>query len=186
VRQDPAAAEGRLAEVERLVGEAQRELTALIGELRPAALANKGLAPALREYCDDWSRRTGIAADVRVQGEQPASLEVEQALFRVAQEALANVARHSGATSVEVRLSWEPQALLLTITDNGSGFDAVAAAGKGVGLQSMRERVEAIGGTLALRAAPGGPGARVEACAPLARVATLVQGSADRTITDER
>jgi NarL family two-component system sensor histidine kinase LiaS len=186
VRQDPAAAEGRLAEVERLVGEAQRELTALIGELRPAALANKGLAPALREYCDAWSRRTGIAAEVRVQGEQPASLEVEQALFRVAQEALANVARHSGATSAEVRLSWEPQALLLTITDNGSGFDAVAAAGKGVGLQSMRERVEAIGGALALRAAPDGPGARVEACAPLARVATLVQGSADRTIAGGR
>lgn len=174
VQRDPQAAEARLGEVERTVAEAQRELTALIGELRPAALANKGLVPALRDYSGDWSRRTGIAAEVYAQGERPAPLEVEQALFRVAQEALANIARHSGATHTEVRVSWEPEALRLIIADDGRGFDAAAAAGKGIGLQSMRERVEAIGGALAIRTAESGVGMRVEACVPLARLAVSV------------
>lgn len=180
VRRDPAAAEARLSEVERTVAEAQRELTDLIRELRPAALANKGLVPALRDYSGDWSRRSGIAAEVYAQGERPAPLDVEQALFRVAQEALANIARHSGATRAEVRVSWEPEALRLTVSDDGRGFDAAAADGKGVGLQSMRERVEAIGGALAIRAAASGPGACVEACVPLARLAIPVPDAADR------
>ncbi len=168
VRRDPEAAEARLGDIERMVGEAQRELTALILQLRPAGLAHKGLAPALREYCGEWARRTGIAAEVRARGEQPAPLEVEQALFRVAQEALANVAKHSGATSVEVRLSWDMGALDLAVDDDGSGFDAVAADGKGVGLSSMRERIEAVGGVLSVGGVPGGPGTRVRACVPLA------------------
>lgn len=176
VRRDPDAAEARLGDVERMVGEAQRELTTLILELRPVALENKGLAAALREYCGEWSNRTGIATDVRVQGERPTPLEVEQALFRVAQEALANVAKHSGATSVEVRMSWELGALILSITDNGSGFDVSAVEGKGVGLYSMRERVEAIGGVLAVTGAAEGPGTRVEACVPLAATVTATSG----------
>ncbi|HLJ82372.1 MAG TPA: sensor histidine kinase [Ktedonobacterales bacterium] len=179
VRRDPAAAEARLSNVERMVNEAQRELTALILELRPAALASKGLAPALREYCDEWARRVGIAVDVRVRGERPAPLEVEQALFRVAQEALANVAKHSGATRAEVQLTWEPSALVLTITDNGAGFDAVAVDGKGVGLASMRERIEAVGGALSIGGVAGEPGTRVEACVPLAAPA-LAAGSATK------
>jgi NarL family two-component system sensor histidine kinase LiaS len=179
VQRDPAAAEARLAEVERLVGEAQRELTALIGELRPAALADKGLAQALREYCAEWSGRVGIAAEVRVRGERAAPLDVEQALFRVAQEALSNVARHSGATRVEVELAWEPAALLLSVTDNGRGMDAAAADGQGVGLHSMRERVEALRGSLAIRAAADGPGTSIQAWAPLAQSTSLAHsGSA--------
>jgi NarL family two-component system sensor histidine kinase LiaS len=179
VQRDPSAAEARLAEVERLVGEAQRELTALIGELRPAALADKGLAQALREYCAEWSGRVGIAADVRVRSEQPAPLEVEQALFRVAQEALSNVARHSDATRVEVELAWEPEALQLSITDNGRGMDAAAADGQGVGLHSMQERVEALRGSLAIRAAPGGSGTSIQVWVPLAQSTSLAhRGSA--------
>jgi two-component system, NarL family, sensor histidine kinase LiaS len=183
VRRDPAAAEARLGEVERTIAEAQRELTDLIRELRPAALANKGLVPALRDYSGDWSRRSGITAEVYAQGERPVPLDVEQALFRVAQEALANIARHSGATHAEVRVSWEPEALRLAVSDDGRGFDAAAAEGKGVGLQSMRERIEAIGGTLAIRAAASGRGTCVEACVPLARLA-VASTSRDAELRD--
>jgi signal transduction histidine kinase len=162
---DPAAAKIRLAQAEKLVGQAQSELTALILELRPAALAGKGLGAALREYCADWSRQTSIAAEVRLRAEQSTPLLVEQTLFRVAQEALANVARHSGATTVDVHLAWTDQQICLTIEDNGHGFDGIAADGKGIGLRSMRERVEALDGTLLI--ASSSSGTRVEACLPL-------------------
>jgi NarL family two-component system sensor histidine kinase LiaS len=171
VRSDPTAAEARLAEVERMVGEAQHELTGLIRELRPAALGDKGLVPALREWVADWSHGSGIAAEVRVQGERPAPLEVEQALFRVAQEALSNVARHSGARTVDVRVAWEDEALTLAIQDDGHGFDLAERDGKGVGLGSMRERVEALGGTLLVFGQADGT--RVEARVPLAAQGTM-------------
>ena len=165
IERDPAAAKIRLAEAERLAGQAQRELTTLIQELRPAALANKGLAAALRDYCADWSRQSGIAAEVRARGERDAPLEVEQALFRVAQEALANVARHSGATRADVRLAWEHGALILVVQDDGRGFDADDVEGRGVGLRSMRERAEALGGALLVSSTTAGT--RVEARIPL-------------------
>lgn len=153
---DPVAAGELLAEAERLVNEAQQELTNLLRELRPAALTDKGLAAALADAVDDWSRRTKIAAELRVQGERATPLAVEQALFRVAQEALANVNRHSGATKVEVRLAWAGDALTLAVSDNGNGFDVGRADGRGLGLSSMRERVEAIGGVLRVDSAPHG------------------------------
>lgn len=162
---DAATTKARLAEAERLIGQAQQELNGLIRELRPAALGDKGLAVALREFCADWSRSSGIVAEVRTQGEQPAALEVEQALFRVAQEALANVARHSGATVVDVHLAWEPHELVLTVRDNGSGFDVGQREGSGFGLRTMRERVEALDGTLLVFGGQGGT--RIEAQVPL-------------------
>jgi NarL family two-component system sensor histidine kinase LiaS len=167
MRGDPDAADRRLAEAERLVGEAQRELTSLILELRPAALEGRGLALALREYCADWAHQTGIAAEMRAQGERETPLPIEQALFRVAQEALANVARHSGATAADVQLTWTNEALSLAISDNGRGFETEAARGKGVGLGSMRERVEALGGDLRLESQRTGGGARILARVPL-------------------
>jgi NarL family two-component system sensor histidine kinase LiaS len=148
-----SAAEDHLAEAERLARLAQQELAVLIRELRPVTLEGKGLANALREALTDWSKQTGIAVDFRIQGERILPLASEQALYRVAQEALANVTRHSRATAVEVHLACEGDHVTLTITDNGHGFDPTAvaaaeAAGEGMGLQSMRERMEEIGGKL--------------------------------------
>jgi signal transduction histidine kinase len=177
---DPAQAERHLAEAEELAGQTQQELTDLIRALRPAALADKGLAAVLREYTGDWSRRTGIAVDLRVQGEHATPLDVEEALLRVAQEALANVARHSGAQAVEVRLAWEgqPEAdrVCLTVRDDGRGFDPAQAEGKGLGLASMRERVAALGGTLRIDGGAGGTS--VEACVPRAPSPESSLGSA--------
>jgi NarL family two-component system sensor histidine kinase LiaS len=154
--QQPAAAQTHLIEAERLAHQAQQELTTLIRELRPAALEGKGLAAALRDYVADWSRQNQISAEVRVQGERPLPLVVEQTLFRVAQEALANISRHSAATTAEVHLACGTHQVNLTISDNGQGFEPATTNGKGIGLRSMRERVESLGGHLAIESAPQG------------------------------
>lgn len=166
LEKDPGAAASRLDEAERLAQQAQRELTALIRELRPAALDGEGLVGALREHLANWSRQNGIAYEFKLQGERRLPLPVEQALFRVAQEALTNVARHSGASSVEILLSWEESQITLTISDNGRGFDVSSAQKKGIGLHSMQERVDALGGTLNIESSPDG--ARVSAMIPTA------------------
>ncbi len=148
MEQNPEAAKVSLNEAETLVRQAQQELTTLIRELRPAALEGKGLAAALRDCVTDWSRQSHIPAEMRVRGERPIPLPLEQALYRIAQESLTNVRRHSRANRVDIDLSWHNNTVTLTITDNGQGFDQSTASHKGVGLQSMRERIEALGGRL--------------------------------------
>jgi signal transduction histidine kinase len=152
---DTARADERLADAERLAHAAQQELTMIIHELRPAALESKGLAAALRDYVDDWARHSGIGADISYQGERELPLVLEQALFRVAQEALANVARHSGASHADVRVIWSPEGVLLRVSDNGHGFNPESQARRGVGLKSMHERLDTLGGTLTVASTPG-------------------------------
>jgi signal transduction histidine kinase len=144
-----------LAEAEALAEQTRQELTALIRELRPARLEDKGLAVALRNYAEDWSRRMGIAVAMHIQGERVIALDIEEALFRVAQEALANIAQHSGAAQVTIHLMWDGAQVRLTIADDGSGFDVAHASGRGVGLASMRERMAAHNGTLTISSAAG-------------------------------
>jgi NarL family two-component system sensor histidine kinase LiaS len=166
VESDAGATRARLAEAERLIGQAQRELNALIRELRPFALGEQGLAAALQTLGTEWAQASGITADVRIQGERPTPPEIEQALFRVVQEALANAARHSAASAVEIHLAWGPDALSLSIQDNGRGFDPAHRQGTGQGLRNMAERVEALGGSLLVFG--GAEGTRIEARVPLA------------------
>jgi signal transduction histidine kinase len=153
VERDPPAARVHLDEAEQLAQQAGAELSLLIHELRPLALAEKGLVQVLRGYAADWSRQSGIAAQLEVSGERPLPPAAEHALLRVAQEALANVARHSQASKVTIGLDYRGQATRLTIADDGRGFDPAAA--RGVGLDSMRERIEALGGRLVVTSAPG-------------------------------
>lgn len=155
LRRDIDAAEGRLLEAEKLVRQAQQELTTLIRELRPVALEDKGLMDALREMVTSWSQQTGIVANVRVDGTQAMPLMVEEALFRIAQEALSNVARHSKATLVQLVLTIADENVTLSITDNGEGFDTAQQEGMGVGLLSMHERMKALGGDVQLESTPG-------------------------------
>lgn len=147
IERDPAAAAQHLTDAAALADQAQEELVALIAALRPVALAEGGLPDALRTYLADWSRRTGITADLRLHNERATPLEVEDSVLRVAQESLANVARHSHATHVDVRLAWDDAHVRLTVCDNGQGFD-LARPARGLGLRGMRERVEAQHGTL--------------------------------------
>jgi NarL family two-component system sensor histidine kinase LiaS len=166
IEKDAKAAEAHLTQAEELARQAQRELNVLIQEMRPAALEGKGLAAALRDYVRDWSRRAEIPAEVHVRGEREVPLEVEQTLFRVAQEALANVAKHSGAANVEVDLIYTSDTLTLRVADDGRGFDPAKDPGEGYGLQSMHERAAGLGGRVDVESAPG-EGTRLTCVCPL-------------------
>lgn len=163
IEEDPKAAGKHLDEAERLARQAQTELTATIRELQPVTLEHMGLAPALAKQVDDWSRLNRIRARVEVPRVCNVPKELEQALFRVTQEALANIARHSQATSVEVNLACDSNEVVLTIADNGVGFDPATTEGRGVGLRSMRERIETLGGDFCIESKPGS-GTHLTAC----------------------
>jgi Signal transduction histidine kinase len=138
---------GPVAEAERLARQAGAELTTLIRELRPAGLESKTLAEALQEYVTAWSRQNGIAADLKIDNGVSLPLPGDETLFRVTQEALANVARHSNARHVTVELANQDDEIVLRIEDDGVGFD-LSQVERGVGLDSMRERLETVGGHL--------------------------------------
>lgn len=143
-----------LVEAERLAQQAGAELRMLIHELRPAELSERGLAPVLADYLAAWSRQTGIAGGLHAADTARLPPPVEYGLLRVAQEALANVARHSQARSVTVTLAAQPRAATLTIADAGRGF-AADEQHQGVGLSSMRERLAGMGGRLVITSRPG-------------------------------
>ena len=173
---DPAAAEQHLQEAENLVKTSQQELGLLITELRPAALEGQGLTGALREYLKSWYEHTRIPAELKVTGERRLPLAIEQALFRVAQEALSNAARHSRASAVTLQLAIQPDQVRLEISDNGVGFDPSSAAGRGFGLESMRTRMAELGGGLEIDSSPE-EGARVCVTAPIQDPRGLTHGN---------
>lgn len=146
----------RLADCLTLVEETTGHIRDVMAELRPAVLDDYGLLAALHWYGQRFSQRTGLA--VAVQGEEltprlpPA---VETALFRIAQEALTNVARHAQASQVTVTLERVDGGIRLVIADDGVGFDPAVRRRGGWGLMTMRERAEAVGGRLRLDSAPG-------------------------------
>ena len=154
LEQDPKAANDRLMEAERLMDEVRRELTGLIGELRPLTMDGQDLAPMLRGYASDWASQCNIDLDLRVQDILPLPPEAEQALFRIAQEALANVSRHSQAQKATVSLVKDDATVTLTISDDGQGFDT-GSSHTGIGLHSMRERAKVLGGTCTIDSSPG-------------------------------
>ncbi|MBM4362148.1 MAG: sensor histidine kinase, partial [Deltaproteobacteria bacterium] len=165
-------AEGAV-EAERLtaiVDDSLQSVRRVSRELRPAMLDDIGLGAALEWMVAGYTDRTGIAARVELLDEA-LDLDPEQrtALFRVAQEALTNAARHAAATTVTLRLERRDGALSLTIEDDGVGMPA-AGGTPGLGLSGMRERARAIGASLDI--SPGGArGARVTLVLPMPRAA---------------
>jgi signal transduction histidine kinase len=165
----PDLTAARLVEIEESARRALEETRSLIFALRPAALDGRGLAPALRDLLGALHERQGLRIDLRVTGERRLPLEHEQALFRIVQEALANVARHSGVRSAIVTLRYESDVVALDVRDSGRGFDLTTARNpRSIGLQSMAERAEALGGTLELHSAPGA-GTTIAVRIPVAR-----------------
>jgi len=127
----------------------------VLTELKPAMLANYGLLDALRFHAREFTRRTGLAVEVDGREERFAP-DFEMALFRIAQAALNNVLQHARAKSARISIERGERRLRLEIRDDGAGFDPRSAgAAARWGLSGMRERAEAIGGTLRLDAAPG-------------------------------
>jgi NarL family two-component system sensor histidine kinase LiaS len=162
----PQLAAERLIEIEESARRALEETRSLIFALRPAALDDRGLAPALRDLMRALEERQGLSVTLRVTGERRLPLEHEQALFRIVQEALANVARHSGVRAAEVELCYGDAMVTLVVRDAGRGFDPAAARNpRAIGLLSMAERAEALGGAFQLLSEPGG-GARILVAIP--------------------
>jgi two-component system sensor histidine kinase UhpB len=151
----PPALGQDLHEVKRLVNQAMSELLQLARQLRPTALDDHGLLPALATHLNRFAAQTGIEADLRTRG-HATDLEADQeiAVYRVAQEALANIARHADASRVEVDLDTSGAVLELRVRDDGRGFDSTRPGG-GLGLGGMAERARLVGGELSIASQPG-------------------------------
>jgi len=152
---DPQEAKKHLAEADTLVDSVRRELTNLVDELRPQSMDGEDFSEILKGYGMEWSHRSGIKLNVHVDGSvenlQPVTRET---LFRIAQEALANVARHSAASQAEISIDYEKDSVTLVIKDDGRGFDT-SAPHSGLGLHSMQERAESLGGSFSVASEPG-------------------------------
>lgn len=143
-----------LNEAETLIYEVIQELNFLIQEIYPIALQEKGLETTLREYIFEWESRNDSIVNLQILNGRELLLESEQAIYRVVQEALANVARHSKAKRVDISLAYNPEILQVIVADDGCGFDMNQRA-KGMGFRSMRERINSIRGSLQVQSAPG-------------------------------
>jgi signal transduction histidine kinase len=155
---------------------AEKRLTGLSDDVRrtayqlhPSTLEHLGLADALEAYCGEFSKQEKIKVGFHLRKiPGPIPKNVALCLYRVAQEALRNVARHSGAKRASVTLASAGGGITLTLEDQGRGFDPSVVEGKrGLGLISMKERVAAAGGLLTIGTRPGG-GTRVDIRIPIA------------------
>jgi PAS domain S-box-containing protein len=147
----------RIDALQAVAQQLDRDVDDLVWELRPTALDDLGLRAALSNYVQNWSARAGIGAALHVSGGPDDRLppETETTLYRIAQEALTNVAKHSGATEVELILERTADHVLLVVEDDGAGF-APEAATRGFGLLGMQERASLIGASLEIESAIGG------------------------------
>jgi PAS domain S-box-containing protein len=155
-----AVLSGRLNESLTLVEETIESIRDVMGALRPAVLDDYGLAPGLRWYAEHFSKRTGVTTTVADEGATcRLPVAVEEAFFRIAQEALANVAKYARAGTSTVTLTATPHAACLKIADDGRGFDPSAShhptRESGWGLMIMRERAAGVGAQLRVESAPG-------------------------------
>ncbi|UXY26718.1 GAF domain-containing sensor histidine kinase [Streptomyces sp. HUAS TT20] len=157
VDRDPSRAKGELHQVARLAAEAADELRAAVVELRPAALEEDGLVATLRTQIQVLDRAHSARVSFASSGFRALPAAQEDALLRVAQEALHNALRHSGAEHVDVTLGRRARGAVLRVTDDGGGFEpkSTRRAGRHLGLVSMRDRAGGVGGSLTVESAPG-------------------------------
>jgi PAS domain S-box-containing protein len=155
----PRKVRERLEDSQELLEETTRHLRNIMVELRPPGLDELGLLAALKEHVSQVGRRAELAVSVTGVEPQPRLTPTQEiALFRIVQEALNNIVKHARAGEARVSLRQNTHAIVLSITDNGVGFDTTAKpimGGYGMGTTTMRERAEAIGGRLQLQSAPG-------------------------------
>lgn len=142
-------------EVEATALAAQREMTRLISDLRPVSLQEQGLAAALNDYTLLFGAREHLLVYLDIQGDDRLlTPSVGEALYRVAQEALHNIAHHARATRVDMQLRCFSGQVALSVRDNGKGFDT-RRSNNGLGLANMQERMMAVGGRLSIESRPG-------------------------------
>jgi PAS domain S-box-containing protein len=145
--------------IEAIAQRLDRDVDHLVWELRPTALDDLGLRAALANYVQDWSSRVGISAKLHTSGllDDRLPSDAETALYRIAQEALTNVAKHARAENVDIILERRADNVLLIIEDDGVGFDPAAAegTGQGFGLLGMHERAGLVGAMLEIESSVG-------------------------------
>jgi two-component system sensor histidine kinase UhpB len=151
----PPALQDELKETQALVTQAMEELLHLARELRPTALDDHGLVPALTSQVAGFGERTGIRSSFRKHGTVPPLSDEEQlVIYRVTQESLSNVAQHSGARHVDVELSFVGRTVL-RVRDDGYGFKTNGNGRTRLGVSGMRERALLVGGHLTIFSEPG-------------------------------
>jgi signal transduction histidine kinase len=133
-----------------------QDVRRLAVELRPSALDDFGLVPAVERLADTFREQTGMRVDLESNlGEARLPSEVETVLYRIVQEALTNVVKHSGAGRVSILLTTKDGGVAAVVEDDGSGFDPQPTGEHGLGLAGMRERVGLVGGRLQIESASG-------------------------------
>jgi two-component system, NarL family, sensor histidine kinase UhpB len=151
----PPGLQDELRETQQLATQAMDELLHLARQLRPTALDDHGLVPALASQVGDFGERTGIRSSFRRHGAIPPLSDEEQlVIYRVTQESLSNVAQHAGATHVDVELSFVGRTML-RVRDDGGGFRPAFNGRARLGLSGMRERALLVGGSLTVFSEPG-------------------------------
>jgi signal transduction histidine kinase len=156
----PPTRREHMAKAYTLLGQVENELRRLSHELRPTALDDLGLLPALENLAKSVSLRTGLAVTVQCDQGSPLPLVVETAVYRIVQESLTNATKHARATQVTITLWRTADSLRCTIADDGRGFDVAATLARhgterGLGLPGILERLAALGGALHVASAPG-------------------------------
>jgi signal transduction histidine kinase len=156
--EDSADGEGRaaVAELRELVVSTLQDVRRLAVELRPAALDDFGLVPAIERLRDSIEEQSELSVDIQSElGDERLPAEAETALYRIAQEAFTNVQKHAGAHRVAVKLSRRDDAVTLVVHDDGKGFDQAGIRDGSLGLVGMRERVALLGGRLSIESSEG-------------------------------
>jgi signal transduction histidine kinase len=168
----PPAVQARLRQVRGHLHQVESQLRVISRQLHPAAVEDFGLADAVTFASRAFTRQTGIHLALTIRLDAPCSDRAADVVFRVVQEALANIATHAHATSASIGIAARGAHLLCTVCDDGDGFDAgavpVANGDQRLGLQLMRARVEALGGAFDVASSPQ-HGTRLRAIVPLER-----------------
>jgi signal transduction histidine kinase len=154
---EPTRVEAELDKLQTLAKSALAEMRSLIFELRPTAVAEMGLVPALRHHIMTLERQYGLTVDLQVSGESRLPEREAQRLFRICQEALNNVMKHAQTDKAYLSLQFDDARVFLQVEDQGSGFDLEASdtAEDHFGLTGLQERVDAMGGLLTIDSHPG-------------------------------
>jgi signal transduction histidine kinase len=155
----PAPQQEQILQIEELLSEVERQLRQYSHELRPTVLDDLGWIPALRFLAQGVSKRANLPIHVETELTDRLPAPAETAIYRVVQEALNNIVKHSGATAVWITAEKADGVLRCSVRDNGAGFsvDSVRGEGqrRGLGLSSMKERLNAVGGALHIKSSPG-------------------------------
>jgi signal transduction histidine kinase len=167
-RMDTDEGRAATAELRDLVVSTLQDVRRLAVELRPSALDDFGLVPALERLRDTVAEQSGMNVEVQSRlGEERLPAEIETSLYRIVQECLTNVRKHAEATRVSVLLSKREGHVTLVVQDDGRGFDPEAVREGGLGLIGMNERVALLGGRMTIDSTPEGAGTMVSAELPL-------------------